>query len=170
MFMKSTMDGWTERWTNSKTISTCFTKYDSMIVVKKKKKKKKVYQNIKLYKTWSWNYQLMDKLKDEWIEGQESIESDVYLLHEKHVLPWTLLRKEWQRGNVLIDPETKVPVISITKTVVIGILLQPTAWYNGVMQHWPQLVLGWVTVFQFPNNQWSMVTGILVYCFVNFWW
>ena len=29
-----------------------------------------------------------------------------------------------------------------TVSVVIGILL----WYNGVNQHWPQLVLGWVTV------------------------
>ena len=29
--------------------------------------------------------------------------------------------------------------------MVIGILLPSTAWYNGVKQHWPRLVLGWVT-------------------------
>ena len=31
-------------------------------------------------------------------------------------------------------------------SVVIGILLQSTAWYTGVKQHWPRLLLGWVTV------------------------
>ena len=31
-------------------------------------------------------------------------------------------------------------------TVVIGILLWLTAWCNGVKQHWPRLVLGWMTL------------------------
>ena len=31
-------------------------------------------------------------------------------------------------------------------SVVIGILLQSTAWYTGVKQHQPQVLLGWVTV------------------------
>ena len=30
--------------------------------------------------------------------------------------------------------------------MVIDILLQSTAWFNKVKQHWPWLVLGWVTV------------------------
>ena len=33
-----------------------------------------------------------------------------------------------------------------TLSVFIGILLQSTAWYTEVKQHWPRFVLGWVTV------------------------
>ena len=36
--------------------------------------------------------------------------------------------------------------LSQIKTVVIGILLQSTAMYAGVKQHWPWFVLRWVTV------------------------
>ena len=32
------------------------------------------------------------------------------------------------------------------RSVVIGILLWSTTWYNQVKQHWPRLILGWVTV------------------------
>ena len=37
-------------------------------------------------------------------------------------------------------------IIEHLQSVVIGILLQSTARYNGVKQHQPRLVLGWVTV------------------------
>ena len=45
-----------------------------------------------------------------------------------------------------------------TRSVVIGILLQSTTWCNGVTQHWPRLVIGWMTVLVyqlFSQHEWA---------------
>ena len=110
---------------------------------------------------FTWRYLILKKHRFSCVRFcSTSLGNEAYLISitartekiDKSFQPWMFFLKKRCTSMTQLFTFNQFSGIYISKfirtrstSVVIGILLQSSAWYNRIKQRWPQLVLVWVT-------------------------